>query len=237
MSGSIETIPTQPRRRSPKCTLPSRPRGDARLRGPCTGRGSAPGATPRIDVRGEVAVQDAQPVLGRHRERRAGGDRLLAVAVVERAGHLALAVEGHRALLEPAHQQHRAQQPMRSSSVRCSTLRRPAGGRLRRMGRHLCLPFRPWARSGSPSGPAFSGRSRDLRSAPPMGHAPSLPQRPRASTHERAPGLPLANGGCLAAPVALASARRLDVARVRGRDRSPTVDRASAAAVGRDPDG
>jgi hypothetical protein len=25
MSGSIETIPTTPRRRSPKCTLPSRP--------------------------------------------------------------------------------------------------------------------------------------------------------------------------------------------------------------------
>ena len=29
MSGSIETMPTQPTRRSPKCTLPSRPPRDA----------------------------------------------------------------------------------------------------------------------------------------------------------------------------------------------------------------
>ena len=55
-------------------------------------------------------MEDAQAVLRGHRERRADGDGLLAVAVVERAGHLALAVEVHRALLDAAHQQHVAQE-------------------------------------------------------------------------------------------------------------------------------
>ena len=87
MSGSIETIPTHPRWRSPKWTLPSRPRGDAGLAAQVLGE------DPRRrdaadDVGGEVAVQDAQPVLRRHRERGAGRHRLLAEAVVERAGTL-----------------------------------------------------------------------------------------------------------------------------------------------------
>src|SRR3954452_86632 len=62
------------------------------------------------EVRAEVAVQDAQAVLGRHRERRADRDGLLAVAVVEGARDLALAVEVHRALLDAPHQQHVAQE-------------------------------------------------------------------------------------------------------------------------------
>ena len=41
----------------------------------------------------------------------AGANGLLAEAVVERAGDLALAVEHHRALLDAAHGEHRAHQP------------------------------------------------------------------------------------------------------------------------------
>ena len=55
-------------------------------------------------------MQDAQAVLRGHRERRADRHGLLAVAVVERAGDLALAVEVHRALLDAAHQEHVAQE-------------------------------------------------------------------------------------------------------------------------------
>src|SRR4051794_36682803 len=62
------------------------------------------------EVRAEVAVQDAQAVLRRHRERRADRDGLLSVAVVEGARDLALAVQVHRALLDAAHEQHVAQQ-------------------------------------------------------------------------------------------------------------------------------
>src|SRR3954452_24194652 len=61
------------------------------------------------EVRAQVAVQDAEAVLRRHGERRADGDGLLPVAVVEGAGDLALAVQVHRALLDAAHEQHVAQ--------------------------------------------------------------------------------------------------------------------------------
>ena len=110
MSGSIETIPTQPFVRSPKWTLPSRPPVMPSAR-PMYWAKMRAGSTPRIDVRREVAVQDAEPVLRGHRPGRAGRHGLLAEAVVERAGDLALAVERHRALLDPAHHQHRAEEP------------------------------------------------------------------------------------------------------------------------------
>jgi hypothetical protein len=61
-------------------------------------------------VRGEVAVQDAEAVPRRHGPRRTGGHGLLAEAVVERAGHLALAVQVHRALLDAPHEEHVAQE-------------------------------------------------------------------------------------------------------------------------------
>jgi hypothetical protein len=63
------------------------------------------------EMGGEIAVQDAQAVLGRHRERGAGGYGLLAIAVIEGTRDLALAVETHRALLNAPHEEHRAQQP------------------------------------------------------------------------------------------------------------------------------
>ena len=74
-------------------------------------RKDAGGRNAADDVRGEVPVQDAESVLRRHRERRARRDRLLSEPVVEGARDLTLAVEAHRALLEAAHHQHRAQQP------------------------------------------------------------------------------------------------------------------------------
>ena len=61
-------------------------------------------------VRREVAVQDAEPVVPVHRPGRAGRDGLLPEAVVEGAGDLALAVEHHRPLLDAAHREHRAQE-------------------------------------------------------------------------------------------------------------------------------
>jgi hypothetical protein len=52
------------------------------------------------EVPAEVAVQDAEAVGGAHGEGRADRDGLLPEAVVEGAGHLALAIEVHRALLD-----------------------------------------------------------------------------------------------------------------------------------------
>ena len=63
------------------------------------------------EVRAEVAVQDAQPVLGPQRPRRPDRDRLLAAPVVERAGNLALLVERESTLLGGAHHQHEPPQP------------------------------------------------------------------------------------------------------------------------------
>ena len=117
------------------------------------------------DVRGEVAVQDAQAVLGAHRPRRAGGDGLLAEPVVEAAGHLALAVQGHRALLDAAHHQHRAQQPDPVLGGQVLRYVRGYRGALSRLGRHQAslLPLR--CRAGPGIAGLASAVSRDLRGA------------------------------------------------------------------------
>ncbi len=117
-------------------------------------------------VRGEVPVQDAQPVARSHRERRAGRHRLLPIAVVERPGDLALAVQGHRALFQAAHQQHRAQQPDAILQRQVLDRRRPAGSRLSRMSGHLSsFPFSVGrigisaSGPGSPSHPGSPGQA------------------------------------------------------------------------------
>ena len=92
-------------------------------------------------------MQDAQAVLRGHRERRADGDGLLAVAVVERAGHLALAVQVHRALLDAAHQQHVAQQ---GDAVVEREVLGYGGGVLR--------PLRPGGAHGHPGVVSLCGR-------------------------------------------------------------------------------
>ena len=86
------------------------------------------------EMRAEVAVQDAQPVLAAIAYAAPDGDRLLAEAVVEGAGHLALAVEVHRALLDRAHEQHVTQQRHAVLGLQ------PAGGAGRPLGgaRRLC---------------------------------------------------------------------------------------------------
>ena len=63
MSGSIDTIPTPPSRRSPKCTLPSRPRGDFARPGPCTGDRirAAVDAAHEMRARGPGAGRTAHP--------------------------------------------------------------------------------------------------------------------------------------------------------------------------------
>ena len=57
-------------------------------------------------VRAEVAVEHACPVARAKRVGAADRHRLLAVSVVVRTGHLALPVEGERAFLGRAHEQH-----------------------------------------------------------------------------------------------------------------------------------
>src|SRR5215217_3460234 len=98
MSGSIETMPTQPTRQSPKWTLPSRP--------PVT-----PPARPRYWPRTRAGSTPRTRCAPRSRCRmhsRSCG--LLPEAVVERAGDLGLAVEVHRALLDAPHEEHVAQE-------------------------------------------------------------------------------------------------------------------------------
>ena len=73
-------------------------------------REDALGLHPTHQMRGEVAVQHAQVVLRRERERGARRNRLLATTVIERAGHLPLAIKVQRTLLDAAHEQHVAQQ-------------------------------------------------------------------------------------------------------------------------------
>src|SRR4051794_22101390 len=85
------------------------PAGDAALAAHVLAE-DAGGRDAADEVRAEVAVEDAQAVLRRHRERRADRDGLLAVAVVEGARDLALAGQVHRALLDAAHEQHVAQE-------------------------------------------------------------------------------------------------------------------------------
>ena len=141
-------------------------------------------------VRGEVAVQDAEPVVAVHRPRGAGADGLPPEAVVERAGDLALPVEHHRALLDAAHGEHRAQEPY-------SVLQRKVRyvGRSR-FGRHLILSHkRDPGSAGSLSVPAARAGS------PPRG----LP-----CSGEGYP--PRGGGAALAHAAALADARRMAVA-------------------------
>ena len=143
------------------------------------------------EVGGEVTVQDAQAVLRRHRERRAGGHGLLAIAVIEGARDLALAVEAHRALLDATHQEHRAQQP--DSVLQLQVLVVP--GRPRRdlygpsrVGRHsLAVPFRPWPardlrptldRRAAPGSPGAAPRPGEAEVTP--RHAET--QRPESTT-------------------------------------------------------
>src|SRR6478609_7413166 len=106
-----------------------------------------PGGDPADEVRAEVAVEDAQAVLRRHRERRADRHGLLAVAVVERAGDLALAVQVHRALLDAAHEQHVAQE---GDAVVERQVLGYGGGVLR--------PLRPGGAHGHPGVVSLCGR-------------------------------------------------------------------------------
>ena len=85
------------------------------------------------EVGAEVAVQDAHPVAGPEHERRADRDRLLAAAVVEAAGDLALAIERDRALLGGAHHRHVPEQVARGP--RGSTAARAAAPRPARRAR------------------------------------------------------------------------------------------------------
>ena len=216
MSGSIETIPTQPSVRSPKCTLPSRPPVMPPSR-PMYWREDARGRDAADEVRGEVAVQDAEPVVAVHRPGGAGRDGLLAEAVVERAGDLALAVEHHRALLDAAHEQHRAQQPDAVLEGQVLGSRRPvrsAGSVSVAIWR--VSPSRCRGASGIAAAPSRRPR-RDLRARSPALAQGYRPLRPRH-------GHPSEDVGCAAgrAPLArapaLAPARRLAVAGVRRAD-------------------
>ena len=110
-------------------------------------------------------MQDAQAVLGGHRPRRAGGHGLLAEPVVEAAGDLALAVQRHRALLDAAHHQHRAQQPDPVLGGQVLRYVRGHRGALSRLGRHQAslLPLR--CRAGPGIAGLASAVARGLRGA------------------------------------------------------------------------
>src|SRR4051794_17689664 len=137
------------------------------------------------EVRAEVAVQDAQAVLRRHRERRADRYGLLAVAVVEGARDLALAVQVHRALLDAAHEQHVAQEG--DAVVERQVLGYGGGvlGSLRPGGAHghpgLVFPLWFGGPAGSPPA-ALDLASRPGSPDPPTRRAPiELYRRARAS--------------------------------------------------------
>ena len=187
MSGSIETIPTQPLVRSPKCTLPSRPPVMPPAR-PMYWAKMRAGSTPRTTWAARSRCRMQRRSCGGHRPGRAGRHGLLAEAVVEGAGHLALAVERHRALLDAAHHQHRAQQP--DAVVRAS------GAPIRRRGHRLPPAWKP---SRSPSG------------------VYTLSCRGCAGAHRIPDGAFYACADAAGAldPAALAPARRLAVARLR----------------------
>src|SRR4051794_22161859 len=159
----------------------------------------APGRDAADEVRAEVAVQDAQAVLGRHRERRADRDGLLAVAVVEGARDLALAVEVHRALLDAAHQQHVAQEG--DSVIERQVLGYGGGvvGSLRPGGAHghpgLVFPLWFGGPAGSPPA-ALDLASRPGSPDPPTRRAPiELYRRAPAPGPGVYAGVPVGGGG------------------------------------------
>ena len=150
-------MPTQPLVRSPKCTLPSRPRVMPSAR-PMYWAKMRHGSTPRMMWAARSRCRMHRRSCGGHRPRRAGGHGLLAEAVVEAPRHLALPVERHRAFFDPPHHQHRAQQP---GAVLCRQVlgyvRRYLGSG--RFGRHLaCLSF-----AGSVRRPRIAGALRRSR--------------------------------------------------------------------------
>ena len=157
MSGSIETMPTQPFVWSPKWTLPSRPRVMPSARPMYWARIRA-GSTPRTRCAPRSRCRMHRRSCGGHRERGADRHRLLAEAVVEGAGDLALAVEVHRALLDRAHEQHVPQQ--RDAVLERQVLRH-GGGVLRPLGGargHRAVSF-PCGRGPggiAAGGPAFA---------------------------------------------------------------------------------
>ena len=83
MSGSIETMPTQPTRAVAEVHVAVAAAGDAVLAAHVLAEDPRRASTPRMRCAREVAVQDAEAVLRGHRARRAGGHGLLAEAVVE----------------------------------------------------------------------------------------------------------------------------------------------------------
>ena len=169
-------------------------------------------------------MQDAEPVVRTHCERGAGRHRLLAVAVVERAGYLALAVEAHRALLDAAHRSIARSSSIRSCLVRCSgsatggSVGAEAGVTVCVAIVCGCLPLRDRSR-------------RDLRGATWFQSAGSGVSRGRPFGCERGyrPAVRLRDGRSLDRPRALALARCLDVAGVRRARRRRRCDRACAA--------
>ncbi len=108
--GQHRDHPDAARVRSPKCTLPSRPPVMPPSR-PMYWAKIRAGVTPRMicAARSRCRMQSRSCAAIAHVG--AGRHGLLPEAVVERAGDLALPVEHHRALLDAAHHQHRAQQP------------------------------------------------------------------------------------------------------------------------------
>ncbi len=150
MSGSIETIPTQPAVRSPKWTLPSRPRVMPPSRPMYWPRMRA-APTPRITCAARSRCRTHSRSRGAHRPRRSGGHGLLPEAVVEGSRHLALPVERHGPLLDAPHHEHGPQQP---DPVLLGQVLGYVGEkcRLRGLGRHLaCFTFP--VRYGGPGSP------------------------------------------------------------------------------------
>ena len=218
MSGSIETIPTQPSSRSPKCMLPSLPPVGPAGAAHHLGQHAA-GRHAADEVGAEVAVQDAGAVARAERERRAHRHGLLAAAVVEAAGHLALAVEGERALLGGAHEEHEAQQlaavVRASADASWASVLLDRAPRVSRSSWPSLLPSRP--DPGSPAGLRRLDAPGGVSAAHAGMYAPRVPGIPVGSSAASA-WLRCKRGqgrALLDPPTALAPAGRDAVAGVR----------------------
>ena len=200
-------MPTQPFVRSPKCTLPSRPPVMPPSR-PMYWAKMRARLDAADDVRGEVAVQDAEAVLRGHRPRGPGRDGLLAEAVVEAS----------RGPCPGGRASSRAPRCRASSASRAAARRgprwsgapiRPAGpparSRTGRFGRHVACSL---SDSGALRDPPAARSSLGARAGSPRGRGQGY----------------LCNGwsgrseSVVAHAHALAAARRLAVARVRRAD-------------------